>query len=94
MSRFLRPNRPTQWKDTTYECGSVPIGEAHVQFRFQYYLFAIIFVVFDLVATFLLVWTLAFSGFTAEAKMWGLVFLGILLVGVAYALKKEEFIWI
>lgn len=94
MSRFLRPNRPSQWKDTTYECGSVPIGEAHVQFRFQYYLFGIIFVVFDLVATFLLVWTLAFSGFTAEAKMWGLVFLGMLLVGVAYALKKEEFIWI
>lgn len=94
MSRFLRPNKPSQWKDMTYECGSEPIGQARVQFRFQYYAFGIIFVVFDLVATFLMIWAVAFSGFSDMAKIWAVVFLGMLLLGVAYALKKEETIWI
>ncbi|MFA5452666.1 MAG: NADH-quinone oxidoreductase subunit A [Candidatus Methanomethylophilaceae archaeon] len=94
MSRLLRPTKPSQWQDTTYECGSVPIGEAHVQFRFQYYSFGIIFVVFDLVVTFLMIWAVGFSDLSETAKIWGIVFLGILLLGVAYALKKEETIWI
>lgn len=94
VSRFIRPKKPTQWQDTTYECGSEPIGEARVQFRFQYYSFGIIFVVFDLVATFLLVWAVAFAELSQTAKLWVILFLGMLLLGVAYALKKEETIWI
>jgi len=94
MSKVLRPKKPSQWQDTTYECGSEPIGEARVQFRFQYYSFAIIFVVFDLVATFLMVWAVSFSNLTDTSKIWMVVFLGMLLLGVAYALKKEETIWI
>lgn len=93
-SRFIRPKRPTAWQDKTYECGSEPIGQARVQFRFQYYSFGIIFVVFDLVATFLLVWSVAFSELSNTAKIWAVLFLGMLLLGVAYALKKEETIWI
>jgi NADH:ubiquinone oxidoreductase subunit 3 (subunit A) len=94
VSRFIRPTKPTPWQDKTYECGSVPIGKANVQFRFQYYSFGIMFVVFDLVATFLMVWAVAFSDLSQNGKLWVLFFLGILLVGVAYALKKEETIWI
>lgn len=94
VSRFIRPKQPSQWQDTTYECGSEPIGVARVQFRFQYYAFGIIFVVFDLVATFLMIWAVAFSELTMAGQIWALVFLGILLLGVAYALKKEEAIWI
>ena len=93
-SRFIRPKKPTQWMETTYECGSEPIGEAHVQFRFQYYAFGIIFVVFDLVATFLALWAVAYSALSTTATVIVLVFLGMLLLGVAYALKKEETIWI
>ncbi|MDR0523870.1 MAG: NADH-quinone oxidoreductase subunit A [Candidatus Methanoplasma sp.] len=93
-SRFVRPTRPTQWMEATYECGSDPIGDAHVQFKFQYYAFALIFVVFDLVATFLMIWAVAFSGLSAMATVWMLLFLGILILGAAYALKKEETVWI
>ncbi|MDR1405334.1 MAG: NADH-quinone oxidoreductase subunit A [Candidatus Methanoplasma sp.] len=94
ISRFIRPSKPTQWMENTYECGSEPIGDAHVQFRFQYYAFAIIFVVFDLVATFLMVWSVAYSGLSTMATVWMLLFLSILILGVAYALKKEETVWI
>ncbi|MDR3205618.1 MAG: NADH-quinone oxidoreductase subunit A [Candidatus Methanoplasma sp.] len=94
VSRFVRPTRPTRWMESTYECGSEPIGDAHVQFKFQYYAFALIFVVFDLVATFLMIWAVAFSGLSTMATVWMLLFLGILILGVAYALKKEETVWI
>ena len=94
VSRLVRPTKPTQWMEATYECGSEPIGDAHVQFRFQYYAFAIIFVVFDLVATFLMIWAVAFSGLSTMATVWMLLFLAILILGVAYALKKEENLWI
>ena len=94
VSRFIRPNKPSAWQDKTYECGSEPIGQARVQFRFQYYTVGIIFVVFDLVATVLLVWSVAFSALSETAKLWAVLFLGMLLLGVAYALKKEETIWI
>lgn len=94
VSRFIRPKKPSAWQDKTYECGSEPIGQARVQFRFQYYSFGIIFVVFDLVATFLLIWSVAFSALSDTAKLWAVLFLGMLLLGVAYALKKEETIWI
>ena len=94
MSRFFRPNKPSNWRDTTYECGSVPVGEAQIQFKFQYYVFGIIFVVFDLVATFLMLWAVAFSDLTDLGKIWVVIMLGILLLGVMYALKKEDKIWI
>ncbi len=94
MSRFLRPKKPSQWQDMTYECGSEPIGVARVQFRFQYYAFGIIFVVFDLVVTFLLIWAVAYSGLSTTATIFVMVFLVMLLLGVVYALKKEESVWI
>lgn len=93
-SRFFRPEKQSEWRNTTYECGSKPIGDAQVQFRFQYYMFGIIFVVFDLVIAFLMLWTVAFSDLTAMGKLWAVVFLGMLLIGVTYALKKEESLWI
>lgn len=94
VSRFIRPTKTTPWMESTYECGSEPIGDAHVQFRFQYYAFAIIFVVFDLVATILMVWAVGFSGLSTMARIWVLIFLGVIILGVSYALKKEEVIWI
>jgi NADH:ubiquinone oxidoreductase subunit 3 (subunit A) len=94
FSRFFRPNKPTLWRDSTYECGSEPIGDARIQFKFQYYIFGIIFVVFDLVITFLVLWAVAFTELSFAAKAWMVIFLAILMVGVAYALKKEGKIWI
>jgi len=93
-SRFFRPERITTLRNTTYECGEVPIGEAQIQFHVQFYIFAIIFVIFDIVMIFLMIWALVFSGLTDTAKIYMAVFLGLLLVGVGYALKKEAVIWI
>lgn len=94
LSRYLRPPADDPRGRTTYECGEVPIGDAQIQFHFQYYIYAIIFVAFDLVTVFVLIWGLVFSGLSEAAKMFMLLFLGILVVGVTYALKKEEIIWI
>ncbi len=94
VSRVLRPSQSSKWTEETYECGSVPIGDARVQFRFQYYAYALIFVVFDLVVTFLMIWSVAYAGLSDIATVWMLLFLAIMLLGVTYALKKEEDIWI
>ncbi len=94
MSRFFRPTKITALKRSTYECGEVPIGEARVQFRFQWYMFAIIFVIFDIVIVFLMIWALVFGNLTLDSKLYMLGFFGILLLGVFYALKKEEKLWI
>jgi len=94
ISRFFRPTKKSTLKHTTYECGESPIGEANVQFNFQYYMFAIIFVIFDIITVFLMIWALAFSDLSLMAKVYMGVFLAILVIGVTYALKKEEVIWI
>jgi len=94
LSRYLRPDKRDPRGETTYECGEVPIGDAQIQFHFQYYMYAIIFVAFDLVTVFVLMWALVFSDLGDLAKVYMVMFLGVLLVGVTYALKKEEIVWI
>jgi NADH:ubiquinone oxidoreductase subunit 3 (subunit A) len=94
--RLFRPDAPNPIKSMVYECGEAPIGEAQIEFSFQYYVFAIIFVVADILAVFLILFGLSFKqwaatdpGFAQGAAALTGLFAGILLVGVAYALKKE-----
>jgi NADH:ubiquinone oxidoreductase subunit 3 (subunit A) len=94
LSRYFRTDRNDPRGATTYECGELPIGPAQIQFHFQYYVYAIIFIAFDLVTVFILMWAIVFTDLSALAKASVLMFLGILLVGVTYALKKEEITWI
>lgn len=94
LSRYFRPFHVKEIQKETYECGEEPIGEAQIQFHFQYYMFAIIFVAFDLVSIFVILWALVFTGIGETAKVMLLAFLGVLMVGVTYALKKEETLWI
>ena len=94
LSRYFRTDRNDARSMTTYECGEIPIGDAQIQFHFQYYMYAIIFVAFDLVTVFVLIWALVFSDLSELAKVFMVMFLGVLLVGVTYALKKEEIVWI
>jgi NADH:ubiquinone oxidoreductase subunit 3 (subunit A) len=99
-SRFFRPTKHTTLRDTTYECGELPIGQAQVQFHVQFYIYAIIFVVFDIVTVFLLLWAMAFSGslngmqVTDVPILFAIIFTAIMLVGVYYAIKKEKILWI
>lgn len=94
LSRYFRTDKNDARSMTTYECGEVPIGDAQIQFHFQYYMYAILFVAFDLVTVFVLMWALTFDSLGDLAKVLMFMFLGVLLVGVMYALKKEEIIWI
>ena len=70
------------------------MGEAQIQFHFQYYMYAIIFVVFDVVTVFFLLWAFVYTDLGLEYKLLMAVFVGILVIGVIYALKKEARVWI
>lgn len=83
-----------RYKRDTYECGEEPDGDAHIDFHFQYYMYGIIFVVADILTVFLLLWGIGFDGLSDWAKFMVFSFLGLMLVGVWYALKKEEVIYI
>jgi len=102
VTRFFRPTKLTTLRDTTYECGEMPIGQAQIQFHIQFYVYAIIFVVFDIVTVFLLIWALSFDSFAIDSNnIWNnmplviaFAFTAIMLLGVYYAIKKEKILWI
>jgi NADH-quinone oxidoreductase subunit A len=93
ISRLLRPSAPNPNKLETYECGPLPVGDAWRQFNLHYYLFALVFVVFDVEAAFLYPWAVAFKleGPYAVAEM--LIFVALLLAGWAYAWKRGALEW-
>jgi NADH-quinone oxidoreductase subunit A len=94
LSSFLRPNRPTEVKLSTYECGLEAIGDIWVQFKVQYYLYALAFVVFDIETVFLYPWAVAFNQLGLFALIEMVVFLFILTIGLVYAWKKGALEWI
>jgi NADH:ubiquinone oxidoreductase subunit 3 (subunit A) len=83
-----------RYKHETYECGSEAEGDAQIDFHFQYYMYGIIFVVADILTVFLLLWGVGFDALSDWAKLMVFAFLGLMLLGVWYALKKEEVIYI
>ena len=93
-SRFgLRPKNPTAVKLEPYECGVQTIGGQWNQFNFRYYLYAILFVIFDVEVIFLYPWATRFIGLELFALIEMAVFVGILLVGWAYAWRKRDLEW-
>ena len=89
----LRPNNPTEIKSDTYECGVEPIGGRWELFNFRYYMFAILFVIFDVEVVFLYPWAAKFQQLELFALIEMAVFVGILLVGLAYAWRKNDLEW-
>lgn len=98
-SWFFRPHKPTGEKLNTYECGEVPVGPAWLQFRVGYYIYALIFLIFDVEAVFLFPWAaqLLHMSQTRALAILGLVdmviFIGVLAVGLVYAWKKGVLVW-
>jgi len=90
----LRPSRFSEEKLTTYECGENPVGSAWVQFNIRFYVFALIFVVFDVEAVFLLPWATVFRELGVIAYLEGLAFVAILVVALAYVWRKGDLAWI
>ncbi len=91
--RFLQPPKPGVRKNATYECGVESTGEAQVQFRSQYYLYAIIFLIFDVEAIFLVPFAVAFTGLPLGAFLAILIFLLLLLEGLVWAWGKGLLNW-
>jgi NADH-quinone oxidoreductase subunit A len=90
----IRPSRFSEEKLTTYECGENPVGSAWVQFNIRFYVFALIFLVFDVEAIFLLPWAVVFRKLGPLAFVEGLVFLAILAVALAYVWRKGDLEWV
>ncbi len=103
ISKILRPNNPNEEKLSTYESGEAPIGTANVQFNLRFYVVAIIFVLFEAELLFLFPWSVVFGQkqlIDATNGLWGwfaitemFVFIGVLVVGLAYCWKKGYFDW-
>lgn len=91
--RFFQPPKPGEMKNATYECGIESLGEARVQFKLQYYLFAIIFLIFDVEAVFLVPFAVAFTGLPAGAFVALLVFLLLLIECLVWAWGKGCLEW-
>lgn len=92
-ARFFSPRKRNAIKNAIYECGLVSKGDAWVQFRSAYYLYAIIFLIFDVEAVFLLPFAVAFSGLSAAACAAMLVFVLLLVEGLAWAWAKGVLTW-
>lgn len=90
---LLRPHKPTKEKNTTYESGLEPTGDAMVQFNVRYYLFALLFVIFDVEAVFLYPWAVAFDNLGTFALIEMSIFIFMLAIGLAYAWKKKVLTW-
>jgi NADH:ubiquinone oxidoreductase subunit 3 (subunit A) len=92
--KVLRPSRFSEEKLTTYECGENPTGSAWVQFNIRFYVFALIFIIFDVEAVFLLPWAVVFRDLGMLAFVEGLVFIGILVVALTYVWRKGDLEWV
>lgn len=90
----IRPSKPDPIKDSIYECGMVPIGDAQVRYNVRYYVFGLLFVVFDVEAVFLYPWAVAYVGLGVYAFVEALIFMAILFIGYAYAWRKGAMEWL
>jgi len=93
LGRFLRPHKPTPEKMTTYESGNEPVGSGQVRFNVRYYLFALMFVIFDVEAVFLYPWAVAYDKLGLFALVEMLIFVLLLVIGLIYAWKKKVLKW-
>jgi NADH:ubiquinone oxidoreductase subunit 3 (subunit A) len=92
-ARVFSPAKPNALKNAIYECGLESKGDAWVQFRSAYYLYAIIFLIFDVEAVFLLPFAVAFTGLGIAASVSMLVFVLLVIEGLAWAWAKGVLTW-
>ncbi len=94
LSRLLRPSNPYPKKTVNYECAEDPIGTPWIQFNNRFYIFALIFVIFDVEAVFLFPWAVAFGQLGLYALIEMIIFILILFYGIFYAWKKGVLKWV
>ena len=92
-AKFFSPNKPGQDKNAIYECGLESKGDAWIHFRSEYYLYGIIFLVFDVETIFLLPFAVAFTGLPVCAFVAMIIFLLLLVEGLVWAWRKGFLTW-
>ena len=94
ISRFIRPHNPYAEKTVNYECAELPIGSSWIQFNPRFYIFALIFVIFDVEVIFLFPWAVAFGQLGLFAFIEMVIFILILFFGYFYAWKRGAMRWV
>jgi len=94
LAGLLAPRRPNEIKSQVYECGMETVGETWVQFRVQYFIFALTFLVFDVELVFLFPWAVAFGALDMWGVLAGIVFILILFVELLAAWRKGVLEWV
>ncbi|WP_129115220.1 NADH-quinone oxidoreductase subunit A [Halegenticoccus tardaugens] len=99
-SAILRPSVPEQGKSATYESGEIPTGTARIQFNIQYYMVALLFVVFDIETVLIFPWTVIYRSALEQGASLAqvlapmLVFIGVLVVGLVWAWRNGAVEWV
>jgi NADH:ubiquinone oxidoreductase subunit 3 (subunit A) len=94
ISAIISPNKPNALKNSTYECGVETIGSTWVQFKVEYYVFALMFVIFDVESIFLFPWAVAYQQLSFFAVVEGIVFILLLTGALLYVWKKGNLEWV
>lgn len=94
FSRVLRPFNDYAAKSVAYECAELPVGNSWFKFNNRFYVFALIFVIFDVEAVFLFPWAVAFGQLGLYALVEMVVFVAILFYGIFYAWKRGSLKWV
>src|SRR5579859_8303726 len=92
-AKLYSPRKPGPDKNAIYECGLESKGDAWIQFRSEYYLYAIIFLIFDVETIFLLPFAVSFGGLPAGAFVAMMIFLLLLVEGLIWAWAKGALTW-
>lgn len=94
IPRLIAPRKPNKIKMEPYECGIETVGDTWVQFKVQYYIFALVFLIFDVETIFLFPWAATFDILPLFAVLEGILFILILAAGLVYAWRKGALEWI
>src|SRR5579871_6177914 len=92
-AKYFSPKKPGKEKNAIYECGLESKGDAWVQFKSEYYIYAIIFLIFDVETVFLLPFAVSFGGLPVGAFVAMMIFLLLLVEGLVWAWKKGVLTW-
>jgi len=93
IPKLIAPKKPNVIKMQTYECGIETVGSSWIQFKVQYYIFALIFLIFDVEMVFLYPWAAAFDFLPIYAVLEAILFILILIAGLVYVWRKGALKW-
>lgn len=94
VNKLLMPFHPNSVKNATYECGNEPTGDAQVRYNVRFYIFALLYVVFAVESAFLFPWAVVFRDIEGLMPLGEVaIFIGILVLALAYAWRKGALRW-